>query len=132
MDPVWHGSGNDAGMKLSDAPGFLVIGSLMSFLPALLPAYFPATGPDGTNTSALWLEVMGGVNNLVGIGLVARGLPAILSRLLDWRLPALPQRRPAVAVRVRPPARVLRPVFVHPAVRLEQGLRARYRRRVAA
>jgi len=98
----------------------------MSFLPAFLPAYFPATGLDGTNTSALWLEVMGAVNNLIGISLVARVVPAAVTRMLAWRMP-VPAPRPVVA------ARVLRPVLqLQPLPELYRGLKQKAGRRLAA
>ncbi len=115
-------------MKSSDAPGFLAIGSLMTFLPAFLPAYFPATGLDGTNASALWLEVMGAVNSLIGIGLVARVVPAAVSRMLAWRMPVPALRpRPVVAVRVLRPA-----LQRHPLPEIYRGLEQKAGRRLAA
>ncbi len=117
-------------MKSNDAPGFFVMGTLMTFLPALLPAYFPPTGLDGANTSALWLEVMGVVNNLVGTVLIAGSIPAAVARMLAWRMPLRVEARPVMPV----PARLLRPAaLVQSAPDLiYRGLTAKTERRLAA
>ena len=117
-------------MKSNDAPGFFVMGTLMTFLPALLPAYFPPTGLDGTNTSALWLEVMGVVNNLVGTVLIAGSIPAAVARMLAWRMPVRAETRPVL---MPVPARFLRPVRAQSTPDLlYSGLSAKAEHRLAA
>jgi hypothetical protein len=99
-------------MKMINALGFLACGDLMFFLPALLPAYFPPNARLGSNTSALWLELMGVVNNVVGVGLVT----SMASGLLAGWLVSRPVKTPSVAPA---PGRMLWPAlegYAHPAV----------------
>jgi hypothetical protein len=74
-------------MKAYDSLGFFIFGHLMVFFPALLPGAFPPGSLDGANTSVLWLVFMGIVNNLAGAGILAQSIPALLERLLAWRMP---------------------------------------------
>ncbi len=53
-------------MNLRNAWGFLSFGLVMGLLPLLAPAWFPPTGMDGTSARALWLELMGAVQALLG------------------------------------------------------------------
>lgn len=53
-------------MTTSQSLGFLLIGLGMFLAPALWPEAFVVAAADGSNTSALWLEVMGPVNTLLG------------------------------------------------------------------
>ena len=53
-------------MNIRNAWGFLSFGLVMSLLPLLRPAWFPSTGMDGTSARALWLELMGAVQTLLG------------------------------------------------------------------
>lgn len=53
-------------MNLRNAWGFLSFGLVMGLLPVLAPTWFPPTGTDGTSARALWLELMGVVQTLLG------------------------------------------------------------------
>ena len=53
-------------MNNRNAWGFVSFGTVMSVLPLLAPAWFPPTGIDGTSARAIWLEVMGVVQLLLG------------------------------------------------------------------
>ena len=112
-------------MKAHDGFGFMGFGLLMTFLPAFLPASFPANGVDGSSASALWLELMGGVNALVGGGFLVRKVPVVVARLAAW----------AISVRLRPtplPVYVLRPALPSPVSGLYPGLTPKVERRLAA
>lgn len=113
-------------MKAHDAIGFMGIGTLMTFLPALLPAYFPPTGLDGSNASALWLELMGTLNNLIGTWLVAREVPAVVNSMLTWRLPIPIEARSVVS------ANLLRPALQPVVPELYQGMTRQAGSQVAA
>jgi hypothetical protein len=93
----------EGGMTTIHAYSFLVLGWGLGLLPLVAPGYFPPTGLDGSSTSALWLQLMGGVNGAVGTGYVARlqVLPAV-AQVLAWR-PALPPEMQ--------PAQILRPAM---------------------
>ena len=82
---------------------FLALGGLLNLLPMLVPAFFPPSSLDGSNTSALWLQLMGWVNGGLGAGYVTRlqVLPAV-AQALAWR-PALPPEMQ--------PAQILRPAM---------------------
>ena len=54
-------------MTTSHALGFALLGMGMIFLPAYAPESFLAKAMDGSNTSTLWLELMGGMNFLLGM-----------------------------------------------------------------
>lgn len=89
-------------MTTINAYCFLALGTAMNLLPLLAPGAFPG-GIDGANTSALWLQLMGWVNGMLGASYVARleVLPFVV-QVLTWR-PALP---PAIK-----PAELLRPAM---------------------
>lgn len=53
-------------MTTSHAFGFALLGLGMMFAPAYYPESFVASAMDGSSTSALWLEVMGVLNFLIG------------------------------------------------------------------
>ena len=78
----------------------------MLFLPVLAPGYFVANAPDGSNTSALWLGVMGFFQGVMGTFFILRneGVPLAV-RLMTLRLPTF---RPAERSSV--PNFVLRPL----------------------
>ncbi|MBL9213943.1 MAG: hypothetical protein JNG83_00555 [Opitutaceae bacterium] len=86
-------------MKSSDALGFLVLGLVLGAAPIAFPEFFPPNARDGSNASALWLGLMGGVNAVLGGALLATG------QLRPWL-----GRRPA-AERAEEPAPVLRPAL---------------------
>lgn len=89
-------------MNTANAIAFCLLGAGMFFMPEMLPAWFAGAG-TGTNTSALWLQLMGGVNGTTGAAWLVRMqvLPAA-GQVLAWR-PALP---PAME-----PAQLLRPAM---------------------
>ena len=60
----------------------------MLFLPVLAPGYFVSNAPDGSNTSALWLGVMGLFQGSMGTFFIFRneGVPLAV-RLMTLRLP---------------------------------------------
>jgi hypothetical protein len=90
-------------MTTIHAYAFLALGGALNLLPLLAPAQFPPNSLDGSNTSALWLQLMGWVNSGLGAGYVTRleVLPAV-AQLLAWR-PALPPEMQ--------PAQILRPAM---------------------
>jgi hypothetical protein len=53
-------------MTTSHAFGFVFLGVGMVFAPAYYPESFLPNAMDGSCTSALWLEVMGAMNFLIG------------------------------------------------------------------
>jgi len=79
---------------------FLALGGLLNLLPMLAPAYFPPNSLDGSNTSALWLQLMGWVNGGLGAGCVARlQLLPVIGQALAWRPAPLPKFVPAEMLR---------------------------------
>jgi hypothetical protein len=90
-------------MTTIHAYAFLALGGALNLLPLLAPAQFPPNSLDGSNTSALWLQLMGWVNGGLGAGYATRlqVLPAVV-QLLAWR-PTLPPEMQ--------PARILRPAM---------------------
>jgi len=94
------------------AYGFLVFGGLLHLLPLVAPAYFPANSVDGANTSALWLQVMGWVNGVIGaFYLIRLDVVPFLAYLVAWR----PEPLPEILTE-----NVLRPALVLPAKRPER------------
>jgi hypothetical protein len=81
---------------------FTTIGLIMGALPTLFPSHFPPTGADSASTRALWLNVMGAAQIILGVGyLIRTHLVPVTARLLT-SLPtaagdslALPQARSA-------------------------------------
>jgi len=90
-------------MTTIHAYAFLTLGGVLNLLPLLAPAHIPPNSPDGSSTSALWLQLMGWVNGGLGAGYAARlqVLPAV-AQVLAWR-PALPPEMQ--------PAQILRPAM---------------------
>ena len=77
-------------MNTVNACVFLLVGAVLGLLPWMVPAYFPASGADGSNGSALWLQVVGLLKTAWGgQHLVRVGLWPVLRRVLAWR-PVLP------------------------------------------
>lgn len=71
---------------------FCVLGWGLNLLPAVAPSLFPPSSVYGTNTSALWLGLMGWVNGLVGAGYIAHlQVNPVLVRALAWRRAVLPE-----------------------------------------
>jgi len=93
-------------MTTLNALGFFLLGIAMLFLPVLAPGYFVATAPDGSNASALWLNIMGLFQGSMGSFFIFRneGMPLAV-RLMTLRLPTF---RPAE--RETAPGFVLRPL----------------------
>ena len=93
-------------MTTLNALGFFLLGIAMLFLPVLAPAYFVANAPDGSNTSALWLGLMGLFQGLMGTFFIFRneGVPFAV-RVMTLRIPTF---RPAE--RRSAPGFVLRPL----------------------
>ena len=79
---------------------FLVLGGTFNLLPLLAPVRFPPNSLDGSNTSALWLQLMGWVNGGLGAGYVAwlQVLPTV-ARVLVWRPTLPPEMQPAQVLR---------------------------------
>lgn len=88
------------------AYGFLVLGGALHLLPLVAPAHFPPNSIDGANTSALWLQLMGWVNGVIGAFYLLRLeiLPGI-AQVLAWRPTPLPELLPDNLLR---PALILR------------------------
>jgi hypothetical protein len=65
-------------MNAQNALIFTFIGSVMEFLPVLLPSWFPRNCADQASTRALWLGVMGAAQIAMGVGFIiwAHALPA--------------------------------------------------------
>jgi len=59
-------------LDASSASLFFLFGSVMEILPSLFPGWFPRTGLDGSNSQALWLHVMGGVQAAIAIAYFGR------------------------------------------------------------
>ena len=97
----------------------------MGCLPVVAPGYFPANAVVGTNTSGVWLEVMGLVNDLLGLGYLARRTPALVRHLRSLKVPA-----PGTYV----PATILRPALMlsQSAKSFNEALAKPADRRVAA
>lgn len=88
------------------AYGFLILGSVCHLLPLMAPAQFPPNSIDGANTSALWLQVMGWVNGVIGaFYLVRLEIVPFIAQVLAWRPAPLPALLPDTVLR---PALVLR------------------------
>lgn len=87
------------------AYGFLAFGGLLRLLPLVAPGLFPPNSIDGANTSALWLQVMGWVNSLIGAFYLTRlEILPFVAQVLAWRPASLPELlrenilRPALAL----------------------------------
>lgn len=94
-------------MNIRNAWGFLSFGLVMSLLPLLRPAWFPSTGIDGTSARALWLQLMGAVQTLLGGAQVLWriALPALIRGLAPGPSPWIAPREAAkTAVILRRPA----------------------------
>ncbi len=89
-------------MTTPNAFGFLLLGLLLLLLPSTVPDWFPPNHAlDGSNTSALWLEFMGWVNDAIGAWFAwCNELLPRAERALAWR----PQSREEFA-----PGQILRP-----------------------
>lgn len=87
-------------MTTIHAYAFLALGGVLNLLPLLAPAQFPPNSLDGSNTSALWLQLMGWVNGGLGAGYAARlqVLPAV-AQVLAWRPVLPPEMHPAQILR---------------------------------
>jgi hypothetical protein len=77
-------------MNSANAGGFVIFGLMFGLLPTLAPAWFPATGLDGSSARAMWLQVMGPLQAAIGLAFLVRFevLPAIARWLADERRPA--------------------------------------------
>ena len=91
------------------AYGFLAFGALLRLLPLAAPGQFPPNSIDGANTSALWLQLMGWINGLIGTFYLLRlEILPFVAQVLAWRPTALPELlrenilRPALALRGQP------------------------------
>lgn len=79
----------------------------MNLLPLVAPAHFPPDSVDGANTSALWLQVMGSVNGIIGaFYLLKLEILPFIAQVLAWRPVPLPELLPDDVLR---PALVLQP-----------------------
>ena len=67
-------------MNTSNSVGFVTLGTVMAVLPTLFPQAFPGTGFDGTSTRALWLNVVGTVQILLGVSFL---LQLWANRIID-------------------------------------------------
>jgi hypothetical protein len=54
-------------MTTNNALVFFLVGLGMLFAPAELPQFFPGDAVDGSNTSALWLGLMGLIQSVLGL-----------------------------------------------------------------
>jgi hypothetical protein len=59
-------------MTTTNALGFIVLGLGMLLVPADIPQLFPINAGDGSSTSALWLELMGPLQFLLGLAVAGR------------------------------------------------------------
>ena len=86
------------------AIAFSLLGTVMGFTPALMPASFATTGIGGYNSSELWLEIMGLVQGVLGSFYLIRNeaLPFIRCALA-LRFPSTrPAELPTTATILRP------------------------------
>jgi hypothetical protein len=92
-------------MTTPNAFGFLLLGLFMLLLPPAVPGWFPPNYHlDGSSTSALWLGLMGWVNDAIGAWFLARNeLLPLAERALAWQ----PQPLEDFA-----PGKILRPAVV--------------------
>ena len=75
-------------MTTLNAVGFLLLGLVMLFMPSLFPTFFVVTVMDGSNTSALWLMVMGAFQAALGVSSVLKNEAVPLAiRLMTLKLP---------------------------------------------
>ena len=83
-------------MTTLNAFGFFLLGLVMATVPVIASAYFPGNSLDGSNTSALWLEVMGMFQGSMGTFFIFRNEAAPFAvRLMTMRLPVFkPADRP--------------------------------------
>jgi hypothetical protein len=59
-------------MNSANAYGFVAFGLLLSALPIVFPVWFPPTGLDGSSARALWMQCMGVVQMILGLGYLLR------------------------------------------------------------
>jgi hypothetical protein len=79
-----------AEMNIANAFGFFVIGTAMIVSPMLAPAGFPPTGFDGTSARALWLDVVGASQVLIGAsGLIQIWINRVADSVATVRCPRL-------------------------------------------
>lgn len=72
------------GMGSSNAVAFLLLGSLMGFLPALMPVHFSSSE---ISTSELWLEFMGILQGSLGMFYLIRNeVQPVFANLTAWSL----------------------------------------------
>ena len=93
-------------MGTFNAAVFSLLGTLMGFIPALLPSHFAIARIGGFNSSELWLELMGGVQASLGSFYIIRNevVPFVL-RAIAWCTPAThPAGQPQSAGILRPMA----------------------------
>ena len=91
-----------AAMNAFNALVFLVLGVAMAMLPVVEPSWFPPTGIYGSSGRALWLEVMGVLQGVIGGVRVLRDLavPFVL-RSLTYDLGAGTASRPISLVQAQ-------------------------------
>jgi hypothetical protein len=66
-------------MNAKTASILMAIGFLMRVIPGVNPEWFPPTGCDGSNASAIWLQCMGSIEIALGGWHLVRhhALPAV-------------------------------------------------------
>lgn len=57
-------------MNALNALVFAALGTAMEVLPKAFPSWFPHVGADSANARALWLDLMGAVQILLGLGFI--------------------------------------------------------------
>lgn len=64
-------------MNALNALVFAALGTAMEVLPKAFPSWFPHAGVDSANARALWLDLMGAVQILLGLGFIfwVHGIP---------------------------------------------------------
>jgi hypothetical protein len=104
VDVIWHALRYKGDMTTLNALGFFLLGVAMMFLPAVAPAYFTASALDGSNSSALWLNVMGLLQGSLGTFFILRNeTTPLIIRLMTLRFPTLkPAERTAAGFIMRP------------------------------
>jgi hypothetical protein len=71
-------------MKSSHALGFILVGVFFTFIPSLVPAWFPPNEIDGSNASELWLGFMGWVQITIGAIRFGHSLLGVLATALEY------------------------------------------------
>lgn len=83
-------------MNFRHAIGFMIVGAGFGMLPSLAPDWCAATGPDGSSTGELWLELMSTVLITIAMATFARRILGSLAILLEHGASSATETEPVI------------------------------------